>query len=85
MSSRRLTWPSAKRALATAVLILGLLALFASPSVSLADDAAHEAAIPQSVVLTVAAAPRVCDASVYITGDLVGDGNPAEVYAALCS
>ena len=26
-----------------------------------------------------------CDASVYVTGDLVGDGNPADVYAALCS
>jgi hypothetical protein len=26
----------------------------------------------------------VCKRDAYVTGDLVGDGNPAEVYARLC-
>ena len=60
MTYLQLKWLSVERALASAILVLGLLALFATPS--------HAS----------------CDASAYITGDLVGDGNPAEVYAAMC-
>jgi hypothetical protein len=29
-------------------------------------------------------AEYVCKRDAYVTGDLVGDGNPAEVYARLC-
>ena len=27
----------------------------------------------------------MCDSSFYVSGDMVGSGNPAEIYAAYCS
>jgi hypothetical protein len=60
MTSISFRWLSAERALATAILLLGLFLLLAMPTYA------------------------SCDESVYVTGDMVGNGNPAEVLAALC-
>jgi hypothetical protein len=62
-----------ERALATALLIVGLLMLFAVPSASFAAEPDLLEAVARS-----------CDPNLYITGDMVGNGNPAEVYAVLC-
>jgi hypothetical protein len=89
MIEPRVFAPARLQLLVIAVLALAIFAYAAAPKLNVTPTTAQPApAVVQHSTIAVSA-KNVEDScstgGAYVTGDMVGDANPAAVYAALCS
>jgi hypothetical protein len=85
-SITRLPVRSIRRSLLLGLLLVGVAAALLAVGLGLAEAPVEGARAVSSPASTAASTPVPADrASCWVTGDLVGEGNPADLAAALCA